>query len=108
MYKIIKNNQIIDVMPEIKFIKYLPRSKRTIAVDERQANGCLSSSGDEIYHIYGTPYTFEDAKQTITFVQIDEEEYNQLTAQLKENQELTNRVQYLEQRLLELERLLLK
>jgi hypothetical protein len=35
MYKILENNQIIDVMKTIKFVKYLPRSKRIITVDEK-------------------------------------------------------------------------
>jgi hypothetical protein len=35
MYKIIENNQIIDVMDMVKYVKYLPRSKRIITVDEK-------------------------------------------------------------------------
>ena len=106
MYKIIENNQIIDVIESMKFVKYLPRSKKIIAVDEKQANGCVSSNGDEIYHLLGTPYTFDTQKRTVKYVSIDEEEYKTLTTQLKENQELINKVHYLEQKLLELERLL--
>lgn len=106
MYKIIENNQIIDVVKDIKFIKYLPRSKRMISVDERQANGCLSSDENEVYHIFGRPNVFTEPKRTVRYVAINEEEYNTLTTQMKENQELINKVQYLEQKLLELEKLL--
>ena len=106
MYKIIENNQIIDVVKDIKFIKYLPRSKRMISVDERQADGCLSSDENEVYHIFGRPNVFTEPKRTVRYVAIDEEEYNTLTIQMKENQELINKVQYLEQKLLELEKLL--
>ena len=106
MYKIIENNQIIDVVKDIKFIKYLPRSKRMISVDERQANGCLSSDENEVYHIFGRPNPFEESKRTVRYVAIDKEEYSALTTQMKENQELINKVQYLEQKLLELEKLL--
>lgn len=106
MYKIMENNQIIDVIKDIKFVKYLPRSKRMISVDERQANGCLSSDENEVYHIYGRPYLFSEPKRTIKYVAIDEEEYLTLTTQMQKNQELVNRIYYLEQKLLALEKLL--
>lgn len=106
MYKILENNQIIDVVESMKFVKYLPRSKRAIAVDEKQANGCVSSNGNEIYHLLGTPYTFAEARKTVRYERIDAEEYERLMQQLKENQELEQRVKYLEDKLLELTKLL--
>lgn len=108
MYKILENNQIIDVVESMKFVKYLPRSKKTIAVDEKQANGCISSNGDEIYHLLGTPYNFAETRKTVRYERIDAEEYERLTQQVKENQELENRVKYLEEKLLELTKLLEK
>lgn len=106
MYKILENNQIIDVMESMKFVKYLPRSKKIITVDEKQANGCVSSNGDEIYHLLGTPYNFTKAHRTVRYERISAEEYERLTQQLKENQELEQRVKYLEEKLLELTKLL--
>ena len=108
MYKILENNQIIDVMESMKFVKYLPRSKKIIAVDEKQANGCVSSSGNEIYHLLGTPYNFAETRKTVRYEPISAEEYERLTHQLKNNQELENRVKYLEEKLLELTKLLYK
>ena len=108
MYKILENNQIIDVVESMKFVKYLPRSKKTIAVDEKQANGCISSNGDEIYHLLGTPYNFAETRKTVRYERIDAEEYERLTQHVKENQELENRVKYLEEKLLELTKLLEK
>jgi hypothetical protein len=35
MYKIIENNQIIDVMENLNFVKYLPKTKRAVKIDER-------------------------------------------------------------------------
>lgn len=106
MYKILENNQIIDVMESMKFIKYLPRSKKIIAVDEKQANGCISSNGDEIYHLLGTPYNFAEARKTVRYERIEAEEYERLTQQVKNNQTLENRVKFLEEKLLQLTRLL--
>ena len=108
MYKILENNQIIDVMEDIKFIKYLPRSKRVITVDEKQANGCVSSNGDEIYHLLGTPYNFAEAHKTVRYERISAEEYERLTQEVKKNQDLETRIQELEAKLLELTKLLNK
>ena len=96
MYKIIENGQIIDVLENLQFIKYLPKSKRSILVDERQANGILSSNGNEIYHLLNTPNTFSEVKRTVYFVKIEKEEYEKLTTQLKENERLEKRVEELE------------
>lgn len=108
MYKILENNRIIDVMEDIKFIKYLPRSKRVITVDEKQANGCVSSNGDEIYHLLGTPYNFAEARKTVRYERINAEEYERLTQEVKKNQDLETRIQELEAKLLELTKLLNK
>lgn len=102
MFKIIENGQIIDVVENLKFVKCLPRSKKMILVDERQANGIMASNGNEVYHIYGTPYTFEEGKRTVLFQQIEAEEYEKLTQQVKKNEALENRVRELERLLKEI------
>ena len=96
MFKIIECNQIIDVLDNIKFVKCLPQSKKIILVDERQANGIMSSNNNEIYHIYGTPNTFNECKHTVTYQQINIDEYNLLTQQLKDKDILEKRVEELE------------
>lgn len=102
MFKALENGQIIDVLETLTFVKCLPRTKKILRVDEKQANGLMSSNNNEIYHIYGTPYTFADYKKTICFEKIDAEEYNKLTHQLKENEKLEKRVQELEKLLKEI------
>lgn len=102
MFKILENNQIIDVLENLKFVKCLPKSKKIIAVDEKQANGIMSSNNNEVYHIFGTPYTFEGQKRTVHFVEIDCEEYQILTSQLRKNEKLEERVRELEKLLKEL------
>ena len=96
MYKILYNNQIIDVIKEIQYIKYLPMTKRMINVDKLQANGIISSNGSAVYHIHGTKNNFPDEKKTIQIVPIEEEEYLKLTTQVQENQNLEDRVRELE------------
>lgn len=102
MYKIIENGQIIDVLETLQFVKCLPKTQRTIIVDERQANGIMSSNGNEIYHLLNTPNTFSETKKTVSFYKIDLEEYNRLTTQLKENKRLEKKVEELERIIKEL------
>lgn len=106
MYKIIENNQIIDVMDDLQFIKYLPKTQRSITIDERQANGVMASNRSTIYHIDGTPNTFPEGYKTITYEKILEEEYKRLTEQLKVNTELEERVRELEKKVRELQKTL--
>ena len=102
MFKVIENGQIIDVLENLKFVKCLPRTKKIVLVDERQANGIMSSNGNEIYHLFGTPYTFEGEKRTVRFEEIDAEEYEKLTQQVKKNEQLEKRVRELEKMLREI------
>ena len=104
MYKIIYNNQIIDVIKELRFVKYLPKTKKSITVDERQANGILSSNNSIIYHIEGTPNIFPEETKTVNYCKIDLKEYERLTQQLKENNELLERVNELEKALRNLQK----
>lgn len=102
MFKIIENNQIIDVVENLKFVKCLPKSKRIICVDERQANGIMASNGNDVYHVYGTPHTFEGEVRSVRFEEIDAEEYERLTQQVKKNEQLESRVRELEKMFREL------
>ena len=102
MYKIIENGQIIDVLETLQFVKCLPKTQKTIIVDERQANGIMSSNGNEIYHLVNMPNTFCEHKKSVYFEKIDEEEYKRLTSQLKENARLEKRVEELERIIREL------
>lgn len=104
MYKIIENNQIIDVMKDLHFVKYLPKTKKSIIIDERQANGVLSSNNSVIYHIEGTPKVFPEETKTVNYCKIDLEEYERLTQQLKANNELLERVNELEKALRDLQK----
>jgi DNA repair exonuclease SbcCD nuclease subunit len=55
-----------------------------------------------VYHIYGTPHTFEGEIKTVRFEEIDIEEYERLTQQVKKNEQLENRVRELEKMFREL------
>lgn len=96
MFKIIENGQIIDVVENLKFVKCLPRTKKIVCVDERQANGIMASNGDDVYHIYGTRNTFDKEVRTVFYEKIEAEEFERLTNQVKQNEKLEARVRELE------------
>lgn len=102
MYKILHNNQIIDVMEDVRYVKYLPKLQKLIAVDKAQANGIVSSDGDTIYHILGTKNTFNTKKLSVQIIEITKEEYKALTTQIKEQEDLNNRINELEKLVKEL------
>ena len=102
MYKILHNNQIIDVMEDVRYVKCLPKSQKLIAVDKAQANGIISSDGDTIYHILGTKNTFNTKKLSVQIIEITEEEYKELTTQIKKQEDLNNRINELEKLVQEL------
>ena len=43
MYKFIYNNNVIDVVDKIKYLRYLEKSKRTVVTDSSSAN-CVQGS----------------------------------------------------------------
>lgn len=96
MFKIIENGQIIDVVENLKFVKCLPKTKKIVCVDERQANGIMASNGDDVYHIYGTRHTFDKEVKTVFYEKIEAEEFERLTNQVKQNEKLEARVRELE------------
>lgn len=103
MYKILHNNQIIDVMEDVRYVKCLPKSQKLIAVDKAQANGIVSSNGDTIYHILGTKNTFNTEKLSVQIIKINKEEYEALTTQMKEQKDLNTRINELEKLVKELQ-----
>lgn len=108
MYKIIYNNQIIDILDNIIYVKCLPISQKIIAVDKNQANGIVSSNGDEIYHIIGTKDTFKNKKKSVQIIPIDKEEFEKLTTQVIEKNDLELRVKELETLVKNLQQLISK
>lgn len=108
MYKVTHNNQIIDVLESIIYVKCLPKSQKIISVDKNQANGIVSSNGDEIYHIMGTKNTFKDKKKSVNIIPIDEEEFEKLTTQVIEKNDLELRIKELETLVQNLQQLISK
>lgn len=76
MYKILYNNITIDVIKRPIYCKYLATGRK-LRTDRTTANCIISSNGNEVYHIAGTPALPERYK-TVEIVAIDKEEYDYL------------------------------
>lgn len=100
-YKVMWNNMVIDLLTEICYIRFLPIQKRPVITDKYSANGIMGSDKDTIYHLYGTPNTFETELKTVTVEPISKEEYETLQTQVAyqrtQQEELQNRVSALEE-----------
>lgn len=95
-YKIMYNNMVIDLLNEVRWVRYLPNSKRLIATDSQAANGVMGSDHNTVYHIFGKPYTFVNEVKTVEVVKIDAKEYDVLKSQFmlqkQENDAMRNEI----------------
>lgn len=109
-YKIMYNNMVIDLLNEVRWVRYLPNSKRLVATDSQAANGVMGSDHDTVYHIFGKPYTFANEVKTVEVVKIDALEYDRLQTQFmlqkQENDAMKNEMNNLRAQLSSQEALL--
>lgn len=82
MYKVIHNNIVIDVLKSIKYLRYLPKSKRAVSTDKTSAHCILASDGRQKYHVQGMPYPNGSGYKTVLLIKINQKEYDELSALL--------------------------
>jgi hypothetical protein len=82
LYKIVYDNIVIDVIETIKYARYLSKSKHTAITDKTSANCIIGSNNKDRYHIKGIPYPKGCNFKTVSIIEIDEKEYNELLNQL--------------------------
>ena len=102
-YKVVNGNMVVDLLREVHYVRYLPRSKRWVNTDGLSANGVIGGSGDVIYHLNGRAIAYPENILSIDLINIDENEYNYLAAnasiQREENASLRKEVNDLRQQL---------
>lgn len=77
-YKLIKDNKVIDVIEKFVYIKLSPKSGKILLCPQSEAQGILSSDGNNIWHLQGF-YDFPtDEYETVSAIKISKEEYSQL------------------------------
>ena len=76
-YKVIKNNEVVDILRNINYIKYQEKHKILILCDIKEAQAVLSSDGKCGWHIEGL-YNFTLDNTEYEIVEITEFEYEKL------------------------------
>lgn len=83
MFKIVYENIIIDLVKELKYARFLPKSGHTPMTDITSANCIIASNNKDKYHLKGMPYPEGSGFRTVSAIKISDTEYEQLSAQLK-------------------------
>ena len=86
MYKIIKDNKVIDVVKYADFIRFLP-SGQVIRTEESLAEGII---GSDYRVIYSFGKTNDNVTCIVTAEKISLEEFNRLQSLLNSDQEVVN------------------
>ena len=76
MYKILKNNLIIDITESLNYVRQNPRNKVIISCKKEVAQGIATQNG--IYHLQGLGNFTQGYFDTVTAVEITEAEYEEL------------------------------
>lgn len=77
-YKVMKNNNVIDVLDNLIYLKWQPKHKVMVLSDVDSAQAILSSDKNQIWHersLYKIPV---DGFDEVDVIEIDEYEYRQL------------------------------
>lgn len=79
-YKAInKNGKVVDVLDELVYLKYQQKHDIMVHCDINDAQAILSSDQNYIYHV-DTLYKAPAKYETVSLVEIDQKEYDQLRA----------------------------
>ena len=102
-YKLMHGNMLIDLLTEVRWVRYLPKQKRLVMTDSQSANGVMGSDNNTVYHLAGRPYTFEGELKTVQVVGVTEEEYSRLSTEFamakQENENLRGEMAMLKEQL---------
>ena len=83
MYKIIHNNIIIDVVKNLRYVRYIPELKRLIPCGATTAQGICGSLSGTYYALQGVNLPVEKNHwKKVSYFKIDEKEYNDLKSRL--------------------------
>lgn len=78
MYKVIYNESVIDILKEIKYAKYMTKSKRIYVTDRFNFNCILASNNVEGYHLNGVPYPTGSNMKTVSLIEMSNAEIDEL------------------------------
>ena len=85
MYKIIYNDNVIDVVKDLKYLRYLEKSNHYVTTDSSSAN-CIQGSNDVVYWLQGTKFPVTIEHKIVIVKKINKQEYDKLCVLLNENE----------------------
>lgn len=105
MYKLMNGDLVVDILREVRYVRYLPRSKRWVGTDSQSAHGVMSADGSRIYLLYGRAHACPDELTSVMMVEISKAEYEslamQLASQTREAEELREEIGVLKSQIAE-------
>ena len=75
MYKILKNSTIVDAVETLNYVRQNLKNKVIVACKPEFANGIISHDHTVIWHLEGQPNFISGTYETVTAIEIDENEY---------------------------------
>lgn len=85
MFKILKENIIIDIIEEPIWVTNHPKNKILILTQQQFARGVVSSDGEITFHLEGIPKEGFEDYTTVSIVEITDEEAAELRVILNGN-----------------------
>ena len=89
MYKIVHGGNVIELATSLKFLRYLPKSKRTTNCDISSANCVQVVDSKNIYAIRGKPLPDSIPYLEALIVQIPLDEYDKIKSILDSNKKVS-------------------
>lgn len=76
-YKVLKNNEVVDTLKDIHYIKYQSKHNLLLLCNIQEAEAILSSNGMRGWHIIGL-YNFQPDNYEYEIIEITKSEYDEL------------------------------
>lgn len=76
-YKVMKDNAVLDVLDEIRYVKYQKKHKIFLVCHPKESQGIYSSDCRTVWHLNGLNAIPAEGYDTVQLVEIEPYEYNQ-------------------------------
>ena len=90
MYKIISEGQVIDILTEIKYLRYLYKSRRIVVSDVMSANCIQGSDNKTVYGLRGNNFPSDFPHKIVILKKITKKEFDTLSHLLNNGEKIIN------------------
>jgi len=77
-YKVMINKRTIDLLDKLIYVEYQKKNDVFLLCDEEHAQGVMSSDMNTIWHVDTYPSINKEGVDTVSLIEIDKYEYEQL------------------------------